>query len=230
MYLSRFRFNTARVGARRLLSSPQRLHAAVMSAFAEMPPAPSGGPRVLWRVDRNSRAETYLCIVSPAKPDLTHLVEQAGWPETGRWETYDYAPFLSRLAKGDRWAFRLTANPVHLARRTDAEPTKITAHVSLRHQVRWLLRRQEAAGFKVVEKPLEKRLLPEGDEHELVIQERRRLTFTRNGRDRVTLVTVTYDGLLEVTDPDALRRTLTRGLGRAKAYGCGLLTLARCES
>jgi len=46
----------------------------------------------------------------------------------------------------------------------------------------------------------------------------------------VTLVTVTYDGLLEVTDPDALRRTLTRGLGRAKAYGCGLLTLARCDS
>ena len=230
MYLTRFRLNTARLGARRLLSSPQRLHAAVMSSFAEIPPAAADGPRVLWRIDRNSRAETHLYIVSPAKPDLTHLVEQAGWPETGRWETYDYAPFLACLAKGDRWSFRLTANPVHTARRTDGEPTKITAHVGPRHQLRWLLQRQESAGFKVVEKPPHNRLVSHGDEHELIIHDQRQLNFTKNGQRKVTLVTVTYDGLLEVTDPDALRRTLTRGLGRAKAYGCGLMTLARCES
>jgi CRISPR system Cascade subunit CasE len=41
----------------------------------------------------------------------------------------------------------------------------------------------------------------------------------------VNVVTVTFDGRLEVTDPDALRRTLTQGI-RAKAYGCGLITLA----
>lgn len=226
MYLTRFRLNTARIGARRLLSSPQMLHAAVMSSFAEIPPAQKDGPRVLWRIDRNSKAETYLYIVSPAKPDLTHLVEQAGWPETGRWDTYDYAPFLSRLAAGDRWAFRLTANPVHSIRRKDGEPTKITAHITQHHQRRWLLQRQEAAGFKVVEKPLERRLLPEGDEHELIIHDRRQLAFKKAGQSNpVTLVTVTFDGRLEVTDPDAFRRTLTQGLGKAKAYGCGLMTV-----
>lgn len=40
-------------------------------------------------------------------------------------------------------------------------------------------------------------------------------------------MTVTFDGRLEVTDPAALRRTLTLGLGKAKAYGCGLMTLAK---
>ena len=35
MYLTRFRVNTQRVTARRLLSSPQNLHAAVLSSFAE---------------------------------------------------------------------------------------------------------------------------------------------------------------------------------------------------
>lgn len=39
-------------------------------------------------------------------------------------------------------------------------------------------------------------------------------------------MTVTFDGRLEVTDPAALRRTLTQGIGKAKAYGCGLITLA----
>jgi CRISPR system Cascade subunit CasE len=53
-----------------------------------------------------------------------------------------------------------------------------------------------------------------------------RTTDTGPRRD-VHLRTATYDGLLDVTDPDALRRTLTGGIGHGKAYGCGLLTLAR---
>ncbi|SEN80539.1 type I-E CRISPR-associated protein Cas6/Cse3/CasE [Nonomuraea pusilla] len=227
MYLTRFRLNTARLGARRLLSSPQNLHAAVMSSFAEIPVAADGGPRVLWRIDRNSRAETYLYIVSPDKPDLTHLVEQGGWPETGRWDTYDYEPFLSRLSAGDRLAFRLTANPVHSIRRKDGEPTKVTAHVTQRHQLEWLLQRQERCGFKVVERPAERQLVPGHDEHEVVVHDRRQLSFTKRGqKNPVTLLAVTFDGRLEVTDPDALRHTLTRGVGRAKSYGCGLMTLA----
>lgn len=227
MYLTRFRINTARTGARRMLSSPQMLHAAVMLSFAESPSPEDDGARVLWRIDRDSRAETHLCIVSPARPDLTHLVEQAGWPTTGGWRTYDYAPFLARLGAGDRWAFRLTANPVHTARRTDQEPTKLTAHVGPKNQTNWLLGRQEAAGFRVVEKPVEQQIIAEQDVHELVVHDRRQLAFTKRGGPKpVSLVTVVYDGKMEVTDPDALRRTLTRGLGRAKAYGCGLLTLA----
>jgi len=228
MYLTRFRVNTARINARRLLSSPQRIHAAVMFSFADPPANGDGGPRVLWRVDRVNNAATYLYIVSPDKPDLTHLVEQAGWPTTGGgWQTHDYSGFLDRLTAGDRWAFRLTANPVHTIRRTDDEPAKITAHVTPRHQQGWLLQRQEASGFKVIEKPAEQRVVPDEPVHELTVHDRRQLEFTKNGnRKPVTLTTVTYDGRLEVTDPDALRRTLTHGLGRAKGYGCGLMTLA----
>ncbi|HEY3685216.1 MAG TPA: type I-E CRISPR-associated protein Cas6/Cse3/CasE [Streptosporangiaceae bacterium] len=228
MYLTRFRINTARVQARRLLSSPQRIHAAVMSSFADPPDHGADGPRVLWRIDRAGNAQTYLYIVSPAEPDVTHLIEQAGWPQTGGgWQTHDYTGFLNRLAAGDQWAFRLTANPVHTIRRTNDEPTKITAHVGRRHQQDWLLARQAKNGFKIVEKPKERQLIPDQDVHELLIHDHRQLAFTRNGqRKPITLSTVTYDGRLEVTNPDALRHTLTHGLGRAKGYGCGLMTLA----
>ncbi|GAA4899008.1 type I-E CRISPR-associated protein Cas6/Cse3/CasE [Streptomonospora salina] len=240
MHLTRFRLNTARSGARRLLSSPRTMHAAVMNAFPDVLPTDTDTPRVLWRVDRNAKAEVFLYIVSPAKPDLTHVVEQAGWKERPNWQTYDYGPFLERLAEGHTWAFRLTANPVHSIRRKDGEPTKVTAHVTPRHQAQWLLQRQEAAGFRVLEKPEDQRLLPEGDEHELLVHDRRSNAFdkpehqpaaTANGKrkNRVSLVTATFDGRLEVVDPEALRRTLTRGLGRAKAYGCGLMTLAPAE-
>lgn len=252
MFLTRFRMNTARPGARRLLSSPQVLHAAVMASFPALLPTDAAvspdGPRVLWRLDQNARAEVLLYVVSPDSPDLTHLVQQAGWPaaaadpKTPGWQTRPYAPLLDRLAEGQRWAFRLTANPVHNIRRKPDEPRKRTAHLTPVHQAAWLLDRQTRGGFRVVEKPQSERLLPggttynnhehHGDRYELTVGDRCGLAFDKSrseeGRrgSRVSLVTVTFDGKLEVTDPDAMRRTLTRGIGKAKAYGCGLLTLA----
>lgn len=228
MYLTRFRINPERIGARKLLSSPQVLHAAVMSSFAELPDPTPDAPRVLWRIDRDPRPHTHLCIVSPYKPDLTHLVEQAGWPTTARWETFDYGPFLDRLGAGDRWAFRLTANPIHSVRNKDGAPTKITAHITARHQLGWLLQRQQAAGFTIVRKPSAHEQQDELAQHELILYNRRQFAFQKKGAGKpVTLVTVTYDGRLQITDPDAFRRTLTHGLGKAKAYGCGLMTLAQ---
>ncbi|RDG38926.1 type I-E CRISPR-associated protein Cas6/Cse3/CasE [Streptomyces corynorhini] len=234
MFLTRFRFNTARRGARRLLTSPQSLHAAVMASFAEKPDHQGGGPRVLWRLDHQSPSEVLLYVVSPDRPDLTHLVEQAGWPTTGGWQTKPYAPFLARLAADDTWAFRLTANPVHSIRRHAAEATKRTVHVTPRHQLDWLLKRQTDAGFAIVEKPEPR---PDGLDaawHEVVVHNRSDLAFRKRDESvtrahKVTLTRVTFDGRLRVLDPDALRRTLTSGLGKAKAYGCGLMTLAPAE-
>lgn len=252
MFLTRFRLNTARPGTRRLLSSPQSLHAAVMSSFPHILPTDSpapGAPRVLWRLDRQARAEMLLYVVSPDRPDLTHLVEQAGWPAVATpdapgWQTRPYQPFLDSLTAGGRWAFRLTANPVHTIRRKDGEPRKITAHLTPVHQMGWLLheKRQNRAGFRILEKSDTRRTLPSGtthkghphhgDRYELTVTDTRSLVFGKPGqdnptsRDKVTLVTVTFDGRLEVTEPDTLRRTLTQGIGRARAYGCGLLTLA----
>ncbi|MEG3626591.1 type I-E CRISPR-associated protein Cas6/Cse3/CasE [Streptomyces poriticola] len=255
MFLTRFRVNTARPGARRLLASPQVMHAAVLASFPTLlpgdTPAPEG-PRVLWRLDHTASAEVFLYLVSPHRPDLTHLVEQAGWPAAAvadpsapGWESRPYGPFLDRLAEGSRWAFRLTANPVHHIRRKEGEPIKRTAHLTPVHQMGWLLDRQEPCGFRITEKPGPRRLLPagtthtghphHGDRYHLTVHDHRNRTFdkTRNPDAPaarrpapVTLVTVTFDGRLEVTDPDLMRRTLTRGIGKAKAYGCGLLTLA----
>ncbi|MFF6955589.1 type I-E CRISPR-associated protein Cas6/Cse3/CasE [Streptomyces sp. NPDC008317] len=234
MFLTRFRINTARMGARRLLTSPQSLHAAVMASFAERPDHQGDGPRVLWRLDQQSRSEVLLYIVSPERPDLTHLVEQAGWPTTGGWQTKPYAPFLTRLTADDTWTFRLTANPVHSIRRHAAEPTKRTAHVTPRHQLDWLLARQTDAGFAIVERPEPRPDGLPGAWHEVVVHNRGDLSFgkrseTDDRAHQVKLTRVTYDGRLRVTDPDALRRTLTFGLGKAKAYGCGLMTLAPAE-
>ncbi|MFC7217636.1 type I-E CRISPR-associated protein Cas6/Cse3/CasE [Streptomyces polyrhachis] len=234
MYLTRFRFNTARSGARRLLGSPHLLHGAVNMSFPQLPARDAQGPRVLWRVDRDNQTQTQLYIVSPSRPDLTHLVEQAGWPtldEPG-WATFTYGEFLEALGTGDTWAFRLTANPVHNIRLPQDAPgdrTRRTAHVTPHYQMRWLLEREGKSGFEVLRKPADKQLTQSGDEHELIVRDQRPLQFggsiKNQRRNDVRLIRVTYDGRLRITDADVFRRTLTQGLGKAKAYGCGLMTL-----
>lgn len=217
MYLTRFRINTARRRARKLLASPQAMHAALLSAFAEPASGGDHGPRVLWRIDGSAHNRT-LYLVSPTEPDLTHLVEQAGWPTTETWDTRKYGDFLASLRPGERWAFRLTANPVRYGKLPHREETRRLGHVTVEQQRQWLLDRAARAGFRVT--------LTAAGEPDLVIHGRQTLTFKR-GNGRVTLRVATYDGHLEVTDADALRNALTRGIGHAKAYGCGLLTLAR---
>jgi CRISPR system Cascade subunit CasE len=233
MFLTRFRFNPARTGARRLLASPHRLHGAVAAAFAEpAAPSASGEPRVLWRLDHSPRRDIVLYIASPHRPDLTHLVEQAGWPTTQQWQTFDYSPFLDKLAEGDVWNFRLTANPVHSIRRTDSEPTKRTAHLTPKHQVQWLLNQQERSGFAIEGKAHDPQHLPDGDDYQLVAHDQRTHRFSKPGSapgQQVTVATVVFDGRLRITDAAAIRRTLTAGLGKAKAYGCGLMTLGPAD-
>lgn len=243
MYLTRFRVNTARSEARRLIGSPHRLHGAVNAAFPEFPSRDGNGPRVLWRLDagRGRGPETVLWIVSPHRPDLTHLDEQAGWPASKQrcWTTYDYGAFLDGLTAGSSWGFRLTANPLHYARVKDGAPTKRTAHKGAQHQIGWLLKHQERAGFAVLPTPPEHRVeaLGERDAWQVTARDTLPLQFGRGrgeaadaGTRRpgpVQFTQATFDGLLRVTDPEALRRTLTQGLGKSKAYGCGLLTLSR---
>ncbi|HWH01683.1 MAG TPA: type I-E CRISPR-associated protein Cas6/Cse3/CasE [Pilimelia sp.] len=219
MFLTRFQINPARRGARKLLGSPQAMHAAVRAAFAAPEDHARDGARTLWRLDTPATATVHLYLVSPGRPDLAHLVEQAGWPTTQEgWVTRDYRPLLDSLRAGQRWAFRLTANPTHSGRKNaEAKDTQRFAYLREEEQVGWLADRAARHGFAVV---------AQADEQpNLRLHRRRTQTFSR-GMGTVTIASVTYDGVLRVTDPDALRRALTGGIGHAKAYGCGLLTLA----
>jgi CRISPR system Cascade subunit CasE len=47
---------------------------------------------------------------------------------------------------------------------------------------------------------------------------------------RLSLLSVLFEGVLEVTDPDAFHDTLVQGIGSGKAFGFGLLSLARAPT
>lgn len=220
MYLTRFELNPARRGTRKLLGSPHAMHAAVLASF---PPDRGAQPgdgaengRVLWRIDQADH-RTVLYISSPERPDCTHLVEQTGWPTQPEWDTRDYRRLLDRLGKGQMWAFRLAANPTKSTRLAAGRRSQRVGHVTVEQQRAWLLERAAGWGFTVPEA---------GGGGPAVLVTGRRVRTFRRGDSQVELSTVVFDGRLVVEDPSAFRRAMIRGLGPAKGYGCGLLTLA----
>jgi CRISPR system Cascade subunit CasE len=218
MFLSRIALNPRRKSTMAALASPQTLHAAVENSF---PPDLLKKGRNLWRLDKLGN-DLYLLVLSSRKPDFSHIVEQFGWPSSDQsWETKNYTLLTERLKAGQQWQFRLRANPVHSVRQTaDSQGTakrgKVYAHVTAQQQEQWLLERAEKYGFRVQE-----------GSFQVVQQEVRK--FLRH-RQPVTLGIATFEGILEVTDVDLFREALANGIGRAKAYGCGLLTITRVPS
>ena len=205
-------------------------------------------PRVLWRLDRPPFARSgpsrqgspscALFISSPVPPDPSHIVEEAGYATEGGVVVRDMSTFLDGLSTGQRWGFRLCVNPTFReAGQTNARgQKKILAHVTQDQQTQWVLDRSERLGFRVLTSAeyggdlpvLEDRDGRRVDGANLLINgiERSVAEFQR-GSSRVTLALATFGGVLEVTDSDALRHGLVHGVGRGKAYGCGLLTLSR---
>lgn len=224
MFLTKIDLAPERRLARKYLGSPQAMHAVVMGATGGN--IGDGPGRVLWRVDRGTTTALY--ILSPLEPDCSQLVAEVGAAGTQA-RTLDYSPFLASLDAGQLWAFRLAANPSYSASRGPGVRGQRYGHVTVEQQRQWLVERAPRHGFELM--PVD-HVDDEGNDGAVMIVHRERPVFNRRrsegeGRDRVTINRTVYEGVLRITDPDSLRRALIAGIGRSKAYGCGLMTLAR---
>ena len=127
-------------------------------------------------------------------------------------------PFTLPLRRGQVLGFRLTANPTLKKGRWD-EATGKTLNSNRVPLVRedeqraWLDKRAEASGFTVLDVA--------------VSQGKTQKMWKKRGTKPITLYTVQFNGYLRVASPETLTEALQKGIGPAKAFGCGLLSLAR---
>lgn len=207
MYLSRVELDPTRRSTMAALAAPQKLHGAVESAFA------GERRRRLWRLDRLGE-RLYLLLLSEDAPELTGVVEQFGTGAAA--ETRSYDPLLQRVEPGSCWQFRLTANPTKSCKdpQNPAARGTVAAHCTTQYQKQWLLERAAKHGFALQ------------DEGFTVTRVQWR-HFAKHGTRPVTLLAVTYEGVLQVTDAEQFRALLCQGMGRGKAYGLGLMTVMR---
>lgn len=202
MYLTRLQPDPAHGQARRDLSNPYDMHRTLVRAFVR---GEGDRPvRFLWRLQVSS---------AWSKPEL--LVQSA---HAGKWAALEsVSGYLlqpaeqkqivlhSWLKVGDLYRFRLRTNP------NVCRGGKRFGLIGEEVQTTWLEQRGEQHGFRV--------------ESALVTGSEVLTAF--KARKPVTLRAVTFDGYLECTDTASLEQALLAGVGRGKAFGLGLLSLAR---
>jgi CRISPR system Cascade subunit CasE len=186
----------------------------------------------LFRVDHRSNGPTVILVQSAIIPDWDYAFQSLNHPDKP--ETSFFAappqvrPFETQFKQGSQLRFRLLANPTKKVDAADkslrTDPTR-TAPLTRKQLdgrrvpvpddklVSWLERRAAASGFQV------RRI------DSLVPGYILALNNKENGagaRFRSAL----YDGVLSVDDPTAFRQAVIQGIGPAKAFGFGLLSVA----
>lgn len=142
--------------------------------------------------------------------------------------------FAPLLRAGDRLSFRLRANPTLSRRVADAkrsprsdvlmhaksmfpagERTSAACVAAMDAAARhWLVGRGGNAGFELHGDPVV------GGYRQHALEKAPR-------RPPIQFSSVDYEGFLEVTDADVFNAMLLQGLGRSKAFGCGLMLIRR---
>ncbi|MCC6998525.1 MAG: type I-E CRISPR-associated protein Cas6/Cse3/CasE [Deltaproteobacteria bacterium] len=217
MNLSRLLLNPMNRDVRRAIADAQVLHGLVMKGFPTVEGNRHGGS-ILHRCELDRRSgQIVLYVQSGASPSwntlpagvLLDLGEELQNPAVRSLD-----PLEKAVRQGAVFRFRLRAN---VTRKIPAGAERPNGtRVPIREadkQLEWLQRKAATAGFRIQE-PAAVWTRPEA-----------RAWGTRKGA-RLTFEAVTFDGLLEVVEPAALLKALASGIGPAKAYGCGLLSLA----
>ena len=198
MILSRFVLNQDHDQARRDLSNPYEMHRTVKKLVGEETP--------LWRLE-----ERVVLMQSQTQPNWQALPEDYfAQSPLGRPLPLDRMQLENRNLR-----FRLRANPV-VSYRCDREGRKLARSQRCPvydepGQRDWLARQGAKGGFEVVSVEI-------GENGKLKFKKR------RNAPD-ITVFACFFEGILRVTDLEAFRATLQNGIGPAKAFGMGLLSL-----
>lgn len=239
IYLSRLLLNPRSRQVRSELAFPYEMHRTIMHAFddhfveGEKDARRNAG--VLFRADIDQRTgDVTVYVQSTKKPNWEYVSRYKDYLVLGHHKPNPalrpISETLSKLHAGQLLSFRLCANPTkRISKNARPDDPLAGKRVGLRReeeQIDWIIRKGQRSGFEIPEIII--------DDPEAHVPRVRVASFERKiGRKReggkacqMTHFSVLFDGLLRVTDANAFRRALTRGIGSAKAYGFGLLSIA----
>lgn len=234
LWLSRLTLDLRNRLVHRDAGDSQAMHSRLLDAF---PPGTTRADHgLLYRLEpdpRGDRGQIIALVQSTIVPDWSAL--PAGYLQGDEWlGTHpDSKPIAERyraLDAGDVLRFRLRANPtrkIHTTGETRTPGTRPTGPNGTRKPLTrdelpaWLERKAGQHGFRLID--ARNQPDPISGKEQLG-----RKPDPRDGekRMRMTHAAVLFDGELEITDADLFRDALWGGIGPAKAYGFGLLSIA----
>jgi CRISPR system Cascade subunit CasE len=233
MILSRLVLNPRSREVIRDLSDCQEMHRTILSAF----PQASGPARaefgVLFRIDHPRDGTPALLVQSRERPDWSKLPPSYLAKPLEPADVKDVSEAYASLKSGATLRFRLRANPT---RRIDTKSgpdgkRRNGKRVELKtdaQQFEWLDRKGAVHGFEVLSVRASNGI-PNVRVNDEGKSRGHRANGTAREKNPLTFASVLFEGVLRVTDSDAFRLALEQGIGPAKAYGFGMLSVAPAE-
>ena len=177
--------------------SPVGIHKQIGFAF---PASLPDEERVLWR-----REDEDMLLVQSKYPPVWRAAWNIGDTQVQEFQVED-------LVREKRYSFRLLANTTKSVFQKDggeAVRGRVVGLYTVPEQRAWLFSRSGDLGVEILS---------------VQVSRSERWRF-QNGRHTVTLAVTQFDGVLRVRDVEAVREAVITGVGPAKAFGCGLLSL-----
>ncbi|MDK6240223.1 type I-E CRISPR-associated protein Cas6/Cse3/CasE [Winkia sp. UMB3158] len=187
------------------VNDPSFRHRAVMALFGQTNNAnPREHGKILFRFEFLPGQAPYFLVQSLARPQEGDLVGQIEIKEVD----------LTPPPSGSVVRFRLAVNAIQRKGAKGVNPIPADfeeAPEGVPHLSEWLAGKLRGALSEI----------------EIVSHQRQLLGANRNGKNKngVLVQVDTIDGVAKVGDSDALENLIINGVGRAKAYGCGLLSV-----
>jgi len=244
MYLSRLILNPRSRQVQREFANPYQMHRTILKAFptgkVDVARDQAEAVGVLYRVDVQPQSgQLTLLVQSQLPPDWSTLLKEATSPyllPIDPWQaddnpavkqsTFEFRP--DQLLR-----FRLRANPTkRLGKSAEFNKGKRVGIYSEEAQTEWLKRKAEMSGFRLRqvqasrdERYAIERTIPHKPAEASSV-ERFTVRQSPDTMHNLTLQSVQFDGILQVTDPVAFLTAIQSGIGSGKAFGFGLLSVA----
>jgi CRISPR system Cascade subunit CasE len=207
MYISKLELNERDRSVRNDLGNIHKLHQRIMQAF---PDIQQEKVRTNWEILFRIEPDSNIVLVQSGdeiKPDWNKLPD--GYLLDRQITSFTIHP--DNLRSGKLFHFRLKANPS----KRHKESRKTVGLHSQPEQIAWLERQATAHGFQIQMVDI----IPTAN-----------VFGNKKGNNApIKIHTALFQGILAVRDPELLQTAVKAGIGRAKAYGCGLLSLKKIE-
>ena len=209
LYFSQLHLNPASRMVQRELANPYQLHRTLLNAFGTT--REQAG--MLHRVDVDNHGIRVL-VQSAEKPDWQALnkVGQGRYllrsPSSAK--SADFTLPLNAC-----YRFRLVASPTVAKKREGRKNSNRVPLVREEKQLDWLRRKGALHGFHVLQATASQS-----------VRRHDKIHRDKETTHAVTIHTVRFDGQLQIIDAAKFNEAWHKGVGPAKAFGCGMISLA----
>ena len=212
-YLTRYIFEPAAIQALKIRDT-YGWHRVVYDQYDDIRTEPGNGSSgILWAVDKR-RGNFQLTALSDRPPHRTIEAVTGASMSTAELSESFLDPY--------DYAFRTVVNPVRSVKRTGDGISRLARGVVVpvkgRDEIgKWFLRLAASHGFSIKQDSLEiGQIIVDG--------------FAGKAGHRVTLQKARITGICHVEDRELFKKAVLGGIGRGKAFGCGLLQVVPIQA